>query len=207
MKTRSDILEQAFNECLKEMYKWAQPSIDLDKLIKEGYKDDDKNPLYTKHYLSTDNFNYIKDTYMYAYGINDTWDDTFETIYNQLENGGVEDDYIPAKEGNPGYRSYKKVDSLKNHLTTPEDFNTIIEYIKKIQNFFKHHSLETNKFNVSICLGCSPTSNKEEVEKYWKENGRPDFKIKDFEIGDVIYGGPNDEYIDITPDEFVESLK
>ena len=48
MITRQDILEQAVHKCLVEMYKWAQPSIDIDKLIKSGYKDTRENPLYER---------------------------------------------------------------------------------------------------------------------------------------------------------------
>ena len=36
MLTRSDILSEAIHKCLVEMYKWAQPAIDLDKLIADG---------------------------------------------------------------------------------------------------------------------------------------------------------------------------
>ena len=37
MLTRSDILSEAIHKCLVEMYKWAQPAINLDKLIADGY--------------------------------------------------------------------------------------------------------------------------------------------------------------------------
>ena len=46
MLTRSDILSEAIHKCLVEMYKWAQPAIDLDKLIADGYKDSKEDPLY-----------------------------------------------------------------------------------------------------------------------------------------------------------------
>lgn len=205
MKTREDILAQAFNECMEEMYKWAQPSVDIKALIADGYKDSKEHPLHDTHYLSQENFKTILEHYMYAFGIVDDWDDTFETICNQLENGGIEDDYKPAEGDRPGYRDYKKVDPLKEHLKTPEDFDTIIEYIKKVQNFFKGHSRERNSFSISVSLSYSPTCNSEEVEKYWKEHGRPDFKIKNYDINDIIYGSDEDE--DITEEEFINTLK
>lgn len=207
MKTRKNVLGQAIDECVAEMFKWAQPSIDINELIKNGFKDDEKMPLYQKHYLSSNNFQFIKDSFMSAYGVTDDWDDTFDTIYRQLTEGGIEDDYKPKEGDRPGYRDYKKVDPLKEHLKTPEDFDTIIEYIKKVQKFFKGHCRESNSFSMTVCLGCSPTSNPKEVEEYWKANGRPDFKIKEFNIADVIYGGVNDEYLDITEEEFIETLK
>lgn len=207
MINRNDILVKAVKDCFAEMYKWAQPSVDIKQLIADGYKDDEKSPLYSKHYLSQDNYEYIRDAYMSAYGITDDWHDTFELIYKQLKEGGIEDDYKPATENSPGYRDYKKVDPLSEHLSIKEDFETIIQYIKKIEDFFKGHSRETEKFSITVALGYSPSSNKKEVEKYWQNNGRPDFVIKDYNIADVIYGGPNDEYLDITEEEFISTLK
>lgn len=199
MISRNDILIEACDKCYKEMFKWAQPSINIDELIKSGYKDNDEHPLYSLHYLSPENFKYIKDKYMSAYGIVDNWKDTFELIYQQLNDGGIERYY--TKEGNKDFREFSP---LKKCLKNPEDFDIVIDYLKKIQNFFKGSAYETNSFNMSICLGCSPTSCNEKVEEYWRNNGRPDFTIKDFDIEDVIYG---DEYIDITEDEFIKTLK
>jgi hypothetical protein len=205
MKTREEILSQAVEECITEMFKWAQPSVDLKELIANNYKDDEKNPLWKTHYLSEKNFDYIRESYATAYGIVDEWDDTFETIYNQLENGGVEVDYKPAEGDKPGYKGYKKVDPLKMHLHIPEDYDEVIDYIKKIQHFFKYHSRELNSYNMTICLGVSPNSNKEAVEKYWQENGRPNFRVKDYDISDVIYS--IGDYENITEEEFLNSLK
>ena len=204
MKTRDDILEQAFYECLNEMYKWAQPSIDFNALRTGDFKDDKEHPLWEKHYLSQDNYTYIKDAYASMYGITDEWDDTFNVIYNQLEKGGIEDDYKAATKDRPGYRDYKKVDSLKEHLSE-KDYSTVIEYIKKIQNFFKGHSQETSKFSLTLALTCSPTSNPKSVLEYWKTHGRPDFKIKEFFVDDVIYKAEG--YENTTEEEFINTLK
>lgn len=205
MITRDDILNKALHECLVEMYKWAQPSIDLDALIKDNFKDDKDNPLYQRHYLSQDNFIKIRDRYMDAYGITDDWDDTFELLIKQLNEGGIEDDYKEATPERPAYRDYKKVLPLKEVITCPGEMNTIIDYIKKCQNFYKGHSYETNQFSMSIALGASPTCNAKSVKEYWNNHGRPDFKIKEYDISDVIYG--SEEYEDISDEEFIESLK
>ncbi len=207
MINRNEILTKAVEDCICEMFKWSQPSIDLKQLVEEGFKDDKENPLFDMHYLSQENFNSIRDIYAEAYGIIDDWDDTFKLIYKQLKEGGMEDDYKPATDKRPGYRGFKRVDPLEKHLKTPEDFDTVLKYIEKIQSFFKGHSRELNNFNMTLFIGCSPTSNKDKVEKYWKKHGRPDFKIKEFDIYDVIYGGVNDEYINITEKEFIDTLK
>lgn len=205
MISRQDILQEALHKCYVEMYKWAQPSIDLDALIKSGFKDTRENPLYNRHYLSQNNFKYIRDTYMNAYGIKDDWDDTFELLIRQLLEGGIEDDYKEATPDRPGYRDYKKVLPLKEVITCPGEVDTIIDYIKKCQNFYKGHCYETNQFSCSIALGASPTSNAKSVEEYWHNHGKPDFKIKEYDISDVIYGA--EDYEDISDEEFIATLR
>lgn len=207
MINRDEILKEALHKCFVEMYRWSQPSIDIDELFKNGYKDSRESPLYEKHYLSQENFEYIRQTYMDAYGIKDNWDDTFEILIKQLKEGGIEDDYKPATKDRPGYRDYKKVLPLEEVITCPGEMNTIIDYIKKCQNFFKGHSRETNQFSCSVALGGSPTSNAKEVEEYWHKNGRPDFVIKDYKIEDIIWGSEENDYGPLTEEEFINSLK
>lgn len=38
MITRSDILGEAVHRCIRDMYLWSQPSIDIDELIKMDLK-------------------------------------------------------------------------------------------------------------------------------------------------------------------------
>ena len=195
MITRNDILTEAVDRCLNEMYKWSQPSIDLSELIKSGFKDSNENPLYRRHYLSQENFKYIRKNYIWAYSLDDGWDKHFDILLNYLTEGGLKDKYI-QEEGKPGYRSYEKVPPIYS-LLNKEDADTAISLIKECHDFYyKNHDL--NSFNYSVTLGCSPTSNKQEVENYWHE--RPDFKIKDFNIEDIIYG-------DISEEEFINTLK
>lgn len=199
MKTRKEVLIQAYKECLKEMYRWSQPSIDLDSLVKAKYEDSAQNPLYKRHYLSPDNFKYIKERYMEAYGLIDSWDYTFEIIKEQLTNGRVE--YTKDM-----LKPYYKIKPLKADIIYPKDFDIVINALNDIQEWGRGKSYEINSFNFTMCLGSSPYSNAETVEKYWRSLGY-DFTIKDFKIEDVIYGGVNGEYEDITEDEFIDTLK
>ena len=202
MLTRNDVLGKAIHECLADMYRWAQPSIDIDKLIESGFKDSDENPLYKRHYLSQDNFIYIRDSFKTAYGIVDDWNDTFETLIDYLVKGGIEDDYRPATKDRPAYRDYKKVPALDT-LIGKEATDKCLEHIKKCQNFYCGHSREVNQFDMTMALGVgSPNSCAKVVEDYWHEHGKPEFKVKEFKIEDVLY---DEEYPDI--DEFLESLK
>ena len=207
MINRDNILGEAMHECLVAMYKWSQPSIDLNELIKSGFKDNRENPLYEQHYLSQENFEYIRQAYMDAYGITDDWDDTFEILIKQLKEGGIEDDYKPATKERPGYRDYKKVAPLAEVITCPGELNTIIDYIQKCQNFFKGHRREKDQFSCSVALGGSPTTCAKKVEEYWHNNGRPDFVIKDYKIEDIIWGSEENNYEPPTEEEFINSLK
>ena len=85
MLTRSDILSEAIHKCLVEMYKWAQPAINLDKLIADGYKDSKEDPLYKKHYLSEKNFIYLRDIYK-----DEALKNTKLDILNLFEKCGIE---------------------------------------------------------------------------------------------------------------------
>ena len=202
MLTRNDVLGKAIHECLADMYRWAQPSIDIDKLIESGFKDSKEDPLYKKHYLSQENFIYLRDIYKDAYGITDNWNDTFELLIDYLVKGGTEDDYRPATKDRPAYRDYKKVPALDT-LIGKEATDKCLEHIKKCQNFYCGHSREVNQFDMTMALGVgSPNSCAKVVEDYWHEHGKPEFKVKEFKIDDIIY---DDRYPDI--DEFLESLK
>lgn len=197
---REDVLNEAVHKCIKYMYKWSQPSIDIDELIASGYKDSQENPLYKRHYLSFDNFNYIRSICKEAYGIVDEWNDTFDTLINYLTKGGLEDDYKPATKDRPGYRDYKDVPSLESRIGK-ENAEICLEHINKCKNFFKYHSRESNSFDFTVALGvATPNSNKEAVTEYWQSHGRPDFKIVDFSVDEIIYGDDNIE-------EFLNSLK
>ncbi len=202
MLTRNDVLGKAIHECLVDMYRWAQPSIDIDKLIESGFKDSEENPLYKRHYLSQDNFIYIRNSFKIAYGIVDDWDDTFDTLIDYLVKGGIEDDYKPATKDRPGYRDYKKVPSLET-IVGKETTDLCLTYIKKCRDFYKGHCLEVNQFDMTMALGVgSPNSCAKVVEYYWHEHGKPEFQVKEFKIEDVLY---DEEYPDV--DEFLESLK
>ena len=198
MITRQDILEQAVHKCLVEMYKWAQPSIDIDKLIKSGYKDTRENPLYERHYLSYDNYKYIVDRFIEAYGMTDKWDDIFDLIYKYLIEGGIKDKYIQPKDA-PGYRGYEDVPSLYKYIDE-EDADIALSLIYECQHFY-NHGQDASRFGMTMALGVgSPNSNKEVVEKYWKQHGYADFKIEDFEIDNVLY---SDE---ISSEDFIQKL-
>lgn len=199
MLTRRDILSEAVRRCLITMYNFAQPSIDLDKLIKSGYKDTDENPLYKYHYLSSENYSFIVEAYKKAYGIIDKWDATFNLLIDYLINGGLKTVY------NDGHKDYAKVPSLYSYLDE-EDADIVLSIIYECQNFYSH-GRESNDFSFTMSLGVgSPSSNKEFVENYWKANGYSNFSIEDYDINNIVYGFDNPDD-DINEEDFIAKLR
>ena len=77
--------------------------------------------------------------------------------------------------------------------------------IKKCQNFYKGHCYETNKFSCSIALGPSPNCNAKHVIEYWHSHGKPEFKIVEYNISDVIYG--DGDFEEVSDEEFLATLR
>lgn len=199
MLTREDILKECVDRCLSEMYKWAQPSVDLQELLQlakeDKWHDSEEDPLYKHHYLSQENFKYIKRSYLEAYGLFDYWKDSLDTLLDNFKHGGFRDSWVPeiGKPGDnnwvPGYRSSEKVKPL-SELIGKENTDIVINTINDYKEFYKFGSRDVNKVTFTICLGSSPTSNKQEVIDYWKSQGE-DIEIEDFSIEDKLYSDEN----------------
>ena len=241
MINKRDILSKAIYECLIECYRWAQPSIDADKLIKENKIQEHPNDrFFERYYLSHENFKYIQETYVNAYKIKSNWEDHVDLLVKYITSKDSKKDvYIPRDGDKPGYRGYEPIVPLNNIILnylrdyiikdkcqiSESDSEVLQEHILHlIDTCKKFYNVDPdyNTFLINTALGWSPTSNKEQVEKYWREHGRPDFTIKDFKIEEVIYGMPlRDENgiiikdsdgfpvydDDITEDSFIETLK
>ncbi len=199
MLTREKILNKAFNDCMSEMYEKSQPCADWENLIEEckagKIKKDEK--IYDRHYLSMDEFLYIRDKYKEAYNIKSYWKEYIEVLEEYLQKGGHKDKYIPDWEDeyghHPGYRSYEDVSPLKEQiLDMMKDFdssdaaaevaeniyNKVMETIKNCKDYYRFDREEDN-FNCSISLGSSPCTDAEIVKKWWKDNYNYDVKIEE----------------------------
>lgn len=190
MKTRNDIIDEAIDNCLSEIYEKAQPSFDWKKL-----KDDCKNDLshlykdfWQHHYLPHDEYVEIVEKYINLYRIHNEWKEDADLIISYLAEGGYKDKYFPEqidKDGfkHPSYRGYENVAPIKNQIgeilneSVEEDSNVlcdkivdkIFEVINNCKDFYNPHR-EENGFRMSV-MNYSPCSNKNTVEKYWNEQG------------------------------------
>lgn len=177
--TEYDILDKAIHECLCELYKRAQPSINLDEVLK--YSDKPKK-IYDHYYLSDENYRYITNMYLEAYGFKSHWEDNCETIKNYLINGGTKISFIP-NENKMLIKTYDKTSPL-SELIGEENSKLVEEGIKNCKEYFLNNHLE-NSFRFSV-MNSSPTSNKQQVIDYWKKEGK-DIIIKDYDIEKVYF--------------------
>lgn len=221
MLTRKDILKQAFHDCMKEMYAKSQPSGDYDQLIedfKNGLINKDEH-IYDRYYLSQEEFLYIRDKYMEAYGLKEHWVPNIELLEEYLTKGGVKDKYIEAhtdKYGyHPGYRGYENIEPIQDQIQQIikeeigneciECGNKIVDVvmntIKNCKDFYRFDR-EASSFATSIALGASPTSNKDTVIKYWKTQGK---NVKIIERNPLLFwemDNYGNEFEEIMEDEY-----
>ena len=204
MLDRREIIQRAHDECMREMYAKSQPEADYDNLIqeyKEGKIGKDER-IYDRHYLSQEEFLYIRDKYKKAYGIESHWKEDIEILEDYLNNGGYKDKYIPEKKDpdgfvHPGYRSHEDVPPLKEHIRQiidnyfenkelnqtrqelAEDIaNNVMELISTCKNYYKFDH-EESSFDCNIALGASPSSSAKSVKEWWKENYNVDIEIEE----------------------------
>ena len=142
MLTRNDVLSNAADECMKELYSLAQPSIEWEKFIKENKNYVEKEDEYYKlpkesrppyaeymgpkpyefYYLPREVMKEVCDSYIYAYKIDDHQNlmDIIQILKDYCEKPIV-DKYIDDwtdEHGNhhPGYKSYDHPDNLEKEL-------------------------------------------------------------------------------------------
>lgn len=223
MLDRDIIIGRAIDECVEEMFLKAQPSVNFKELVervKSGeVEDSQENPVYDRYYLSQKEFEYIKNKYAEAYDFKPRWIGHIEILEDYLTQGGSKDFYVPEtleEDGSwhPGYRSYKKVKPLKEQLKTivtdDDTLNKVVDVvmnnIKACKDYYRFDR-DYQQFEFNVCLGCSPTSNKETVKKYWESQGKP-VKIEDKNpllLWDMDYYGS--EFENVMLDEYGEDWK
>lgn len=133
MITRRDVIADAADKCMKELYSLAQPAITWEDFIKENkefikkeeeyYKLPKENRIsykefigpkpYEFYYLPKEVLKEIVDNYIYAYEI-----DEHQNLLNTIDllkkycDDPIEEFYHPGEGKNPGYRDYRHPDNL-----------------------------------------------------------------------------------------------
>lgn len=184
--TRRDIIQEAYNACMREMYAKAQPSADYDAIVagvKDGtIQDSDKDPVYARHYLSQEEFKHILNKYIKAYGMENKWNSYVDIIETYLKGGGHRDMYVDNRKelicvphikevftkeiyDNFGDIMGEDAEKLSEILS-----NKVLEYVQWCRDFYRVDR-EADSFSVSVALGESPSSNPDAVVKYWARQG------------------------------------
>lgn len=228
MLDRKEILERAYTECMVEMYAKAQPSVDYHQLLEDAKngKIGKDEKVYERYYLSRDEFEHIRNKYIEAYRLNETWRPNIELLEQYLTEGGTKDKYIKAHTDeygyHPGYRGYEKVKPIKeqieNILNTEigegnvsnsianKITESVMNTISDCKEFYRFDR-EESQFSASVALGPSPCSNKDTVIEYWKSQGI-DIKIEEHNpllLWERDYYG--DEFEEVMIDEYGDDWK
>ena len=137
MITRRDVIADAADKCMKELYSLAQPAITWEDFIKENkefikreeeyYKLPKENKIsykefmgpkpYEFYYLPKEVLKEIVDNYIYAYEIDEHQNllDTIDLLKKYCDDP-IEEFYHPGEGENPGYRDYRHPDNLSTCL-------------------------------------------------------------------------------------------
>ena len=141
MITRSDILGEAVNKCMKELYSYARPHVEWEDFINQNKlyssryniwkKTNETDPNYIGksiteclgprpyefYYLPKDILKDIIDNYVYVYRIDEHQDllDTIEVLKNYCKKPIV-DKWIEGENGFPGHRGYDHPNNLEKEI-------------------------------------------------------------------------------------------
>ena len=174
--TREDILNEAMDRCLTEMYKRAQPSISWKKIkeLTERGVYNVGNQFMDQHYLSKEEYVDILNEYILAYNIHYPFKEHCDTVYHYLKDGGRKDEIV-IEDNLPPKRVIVDTPKLSD-VIGEENAQSVFELIESCKNYFRGEANETGfRFNV---MNYSPSSNKQAVQNYWKGKGKR-VKIKE----------------------------
>ena len=166
MKSREQLLREAAEDCLKDLYKYSIPKIswedflEKNKIYNKKYKEweklEDRPKIkefcgpkpYEFYYLPRDIFKDIVNNYINTYELDHQQEllDTIEILKNYCKEPIV-DKYIEGKDGEPGHRGYDHPDNLEKELEKIFD-NKILPDICKQYN--KQYNLQTTGIESSV---------------------------------------------------------
>ena len=147
MITRRDVLVDAIDKCIRELYSLAQPEVNYDDFVEENkiYLEKEKEyyslpkdnrPSYHEYmgpkpyefyYLPREIFKEIADSYVDAYKLNDKQEllDVIEILKKYCEEPIV-DKWIEGNDDKSGYRSYEYSNNLKIEIKKKLEESPII---------------------------------------------------------------------------------
>ena len=172
--SRDDVLAEAINNCLDAMYRASYPSTTLDEIRAEARKIDPKDrddaKLFNRHYLPQKIHATILEDFAEAYDLKSPLPNIVDILKDYFQHPIVDKWVEGVNKHDPGHRGYENPEPMpKEHYEVAE------KYLDMANNFFSWNR-DLNAFYFNVC-NTSPCSNRETVEKWYHENGQPDFKI------------------------------
>ena len=175
----NDFMEDCIRECLNKMYELSEPSITLDE-IKEQNKnlskeEMDADPTYKHHYLPSEVFSEVLEHYADIYGFSPKWENYISLLSFDLFNGGRKSVYKKDETGECR-KACEETPKLSDVIgeENAEKVKTMIDDNKN----YNHINADYQSFSFNVA-NYSPSSNKDDVEKYWREHGKPDYTINE----------------------------
>ena len=116
--SREDILTEAYERCMAELYAKAQPAADINDYlnkIKSGEitkAEQNKEPIYYRHYISKKEMEYIVEKYHNAYRLGNEFKDSCDLLLKDMDEQYTVDKYIEEYDDeyghHPGHRGYEQ---------------------------------------------------------------------------------------------------
>jgi len=165
--TRSDVLADATEKCIKALYEQAQPKVEWEDFIRQNKEYKEGPRPYEFYYLPEKIFKEIVEMYQHAYKVPSQIKNHINTLTNYF-NDPIRDKWIKGKtEDEPGHRGYEHFIPLKE-IIGEDNLNKVLEYMNEALNFYRW-DYDLQCFNMSVYLGASPNSNKQAVIDNWKK--------------------------------------
>ena len=194
---RDDVLSNAVDKCLDLMYRYSYPSITLEELREEARKipaeDRDKAKLFNRHYLPAEVHTFILEDVAEAYELRSDLPDIIQCLKDYFKKPVV-DKWIEDDGNVPGHRGYEHPEPMSE-----EAYKEAEKFMDMANEFFSwNRDLSCLYFNV---CNVSPCSNRETVERWYHENGDPDFKIPEDSWWDHSWNEEEEEEEEENEDE------
>ena len=164
LKEYDDIMWQAVEDTLEEMYQYAFPSVSWKQRIqdKKDGKDVDMDLIH-HHYLPNELYKDILEMAKHNYSYEPFFQDYTEHLTQYLLEGGY-----GADPDNPGKDNNKQHPSIKEEIGE-EAFEILKKRLKAYSDFYRF-DYRRWKFDFTV-MNYSPNSNRQSVIDYWKSQG------------------------------------
>ena len=193
--TRDKIITEACTNMIKEMYRRAQPSVDImlyQECYKNGILDVNKDRCYEWHYLPDKVQQQIVEDYIKAYGANDWLKTACKFLMEVFKDGGHRTAYKDIFGTGERVRTSEKTEKL-DKLIGVENAEKVYKLMNDFMGFYRTN---TDEHAIRMTIFKCPTSNPKTVIEKWG----PDFKVDDSvyknEFGEYDY--TYKDYIDGT---------